>query len=127
MYPLDEKWAVSLVSKYMQYFWVIIVSIILLLITWGIVSSSFRYQRLKQTRESLLPIIPQHFQAGHLYTVFLSSGQKFERVRFLGTSPEYDQPYGSLPFPLCQWIVLERENGKLLYVKPESIRYYEDS
>jgi len=110
----------------MDYFWPILVSIILVLIIWGIIASKVRERRMKRAREAMLPALKQHFEAGQRYHVFLSHGQRFDRVRFLGISSAFERQTASLPFPLCQWIVLEKEDGKHLYVKPESIRYYED-
>ena len=111
----------------MEYFWAGIVSIVLLLIIYGIVSSKLRQRRVRKATEAMLPKLSQHFEAGRRYNVFLSHGQLFERVQFKGISEPPGQQYSPLPFPLCQWIVLQREDGKQLYIKPESIRYYEDA
>jgi hypothetical protein len=111
----------------MEYFWSIFVSIVLALIIWGIVSSKLRERRVKKATEAMLPRLKQHFEAGRRYNVFVSHGQLFQRVRFAGISEPYKHKFPGLPFPLCQWIVLEREDGKHLYIKPETIRYYEDA
>lgn len=111
----------------MEYFWSIFVSIVLVMIIWGIVSSKLRERRVKKATEAMLPRLKQHFEAGRRYNVFVSHGQLFQRVRFAGISESYKHKYPGLPFPLCQWIVLEREDGQHLYIKPETIRYYEDA
>ena len=112
---------------FMDYLWPIFVSFITLLILWGIIASKLKTRRLKRAADAMLPTLKQHFVAGRRYNVYLSHGQLFERVRFLGVSESVGRDYSPLPFPLCQWIVLERESGQHLYVKPESIRYYEDA
>jgi len=111
----------------MEYFWAVIVSVILLMIVWGIVSSKIRDRRVKKATAKLLPKVTQHFEAGRLYNVFISHGQLFKRVRFVGISEALGHKYSPLPFPLTQWVVLQQEDGKQLYIKPESIRYYEDA
>jgi hypothetical protein len=111
----------------MEYFWAIIVSIILGLIIWGIASSKIRERRVKKATEKMLPKLKQHFEAGRYYNVFVSHGRLFQRVQFMGISEPFGRKYSALPFPLCQWIVLQQEDGKRLYIKPESIRYYEDA
>jgi hypothetical protein len=111
----------------MEYFWAVIVTLVIVMIIWGIIASKLRQRRMKRATEAMLPSLKQHFEAGRRYNVFLSHGQMFERVRFLGMSEPFDRGHRSLPFPLCQWIVVERESGQQLYIKPESIRYYEDA
>ena len=111
----------------MEYFWAIVVSVIILLIIYGMVSSNVRQRRLKRATEAMLPSVKQHFEAGRRYNVFVSHRQLFERVLFVGVSEAFGAKYSPLPFPLTQWIVLERESGQRLYIKPESIRYYEDA
>ena len=111
----------------MEYFWAIVVSIILVMIIWGIASSKLRERRVKKATEKLLPTVKEHFEAGRHYNVFVSHGRLFQRVQFVGISEPVTRKYPSLPFPLTQWIVLQQEDGKRLYIKPESIRYYEDA
>ena len=111
----------------MEYFWAILASIVVLLIVYGIVSAKLSDRRVRKATEAMLPKLKQHFEAGRRYNVFLSHGHLFQGVRFKGISEPHGQRYSPLPFPLCQWIVLEREDGTHLYVKPESIRYYEDA
>ena len=31
-----------------------------------------------------------------------------------------------LPFPLLQWLILEQPNGKRLFVRPSTVKYYEE-
>lgn len=110
----------------MEYFWEIFASAVFFLIVYSIISSNVRQRRLKRATEAMLPSLKQHFQTGRRYNVFVSHGQLFERVLFVGISEPFGAKYSPLPFPLTQWIILERESGQRLYIKPESIRYYED-
>jgi hypothetical protein len=111
----------------MEYFWAVFLSIILLLIIWGIVSAKIRERRMRKGTAKMLPTLEQHFEAGRQYNVFLSHGHLLQQVRFVGISQSYRHKRPGLPFPLCQSVVLEREDGKHLYIKPETIRYYEDA
>ncbi len=99
----------------------------MLLIVWGVVSAKVRERRLKKATEKMLPTLKQHFEAGRHYNVFVSHGRLFQRVHFVGISEPIRRKYASLPFPLTQWIILLQEDGRRLYIKPESIRYYEDA
>src|ERR1039457_4033056 len=110
-----------------QEIWVIIVSAVIVLIVWGIISSKLDARRLKRATDALLPTLKQQFEPNRRYHVFLSHGKRFERVRFLGISAPSELDSTSYPFPLCQWIVLQKESGERIYVRPDSIRYYEEA
>jgi hypothetical protein len=75
----------------------------------------------------MLPKLVDHIQAGRRYNIFLSHGKTLLGVKFLGISQPYEQNDSRLPFPLCQWLILEKANGKRAYIKPMSVRYYEDA
>lgn len=110
----------------MGYFWAIFASVVLILIIWGIVSSKMKSRRIRKETEKMLPKVVDHIQADHRYNIFLSHGKTLKNVRFIGISKTHDDSNPCLPFPLCQWLIVEKPNGKRAYLKPESIRYYED-
>ncbi|MBV9127027.1 MAG: hypothetical protein JO117_02955 [Verrucomicrobia bacterium] len=93
----------------------------------SMISSRLRERRIKRAVEALVPRVKQHFEVGHRYNVFLSHGQTFEQVLFVGISAPYSSRHSALPFPLTSWVILEQKSGQRLYIKPESIRYYEDA
>lgn len=107
--------------------WFILISILFILIIYGIISSKLKDRRLRKASRDLLPALRDHFHAGKIYHVFMSHGQRFDGVKFLGLSEPYDPNNQYLPFPLCQWLILEKPDGKRIYVKPTAIRYYEDA
>jgi len=111
----------------MEYFWPIFAVVVGVLICNGIISSKVKDKRLRKATRELLPALRDHIKAGKKYNVFLSHGQRFEGVTFLGLSEPYDPQNQYLPFPLAQWVILEKQDGKRVYIKPISIRFYEDA
>lgn len=112
----------------MEYFWAVSFTLVLGLFVYGIISSKRKQRRIRKDTEALLPRLRDHISANRRYDVTLNSGAVFKNVRFLGLSVAHsEQGHVYLPFPLSEWLVLERENGKKVYLKPTAIRYYEDS
>jgi hypothetical protein len=110
----------------MEIVWAIIVSLILLLIIYGIVSSKIRDRKNRKLTRALLPEINDHIKCGSNYNIHLSCGKKFEDIKFVGFSGTPENASHLMPFPLQRWVVLSKTDGKRMYIKPESIRYYED-
>lgn len=50
---------------------------------------------------------------------------RFLEPLFSFSSHEQNNSY--LPFHLCQWLIVEKENGKRAYLKPDTVKYYEDA
>ena len=111
----------------MGYFWAALCSIILILIIWGILASKARKRRIRNETQKMLPKVVDHIQADHRYNIFLSHGKTLVNVRFVGISNTLNERDPDLPFPLCQWLIVEKPDGKRAYLKPESVRYYEDA
>jgi hypothetical protein len=111
----------------MEVFWFILASVVVALIIYGIASSKLKDRKLRKATKDLLPALRDHIQAGKTYNVFMSHGQRFDEVRFLGLSEPYDPNNQYLPFPLAQWLILEKPDGKKIYIKPTAIRFYEDA
>ena len=111
----------------MEYVWPIIITAIILMILWGIISNKIKRRRIRKATEKLFPKVIDHIQVDRRYNIFLSHGKTLDNVLFLGISPEYDNGNPYLPFPLCQWLIVEKENGKRAYIKPQLVRYYEDA
>jgi len=110
----------------MEYFWAALVSAIVLMIICGTISSKIKQRRIRKATEKIFPKVPEHIRADHRYNIFLSHGKLLKDVRFMGISPAHDHSNPYLPFPLCQWLIVEKANGKRAYLKPETVRYYED-
>ena len=96
----------------MEYFWASIVLLVIGLIIYGIVSNKIKDRRLRKASRALLPALRDHITAGKRYNVFMSHGQRFDGVKFLGLSEPYDPQNQFLPFPLAQWLILEKTDGR---------------
>jgi len=107
--------------------WAGIAIVILALIVYAIVSNKIRNRRIRKAVARMLPRLVDHIQAGRRYNIFLSHGKTLLGVKFLGISEPYEQHDSHLPFPLCQWLIVEKDNGNRAYIKPMSVRYYEDA
>lgn len=105
------------------------------LILGGVIGSNIQKRRLRKLthiqsklsdKQKLPPRITSYLQADHQYNISLSDGTTLTDVKFIGISQSHgwDSPY--LPFPLGPWLVVEKGNGKRTYVKPHSVRYYEE-
>ena len=106
--------------------WAAIVGTILLLIIYGIVSSQLRDRRVRRLARELLPEIADPIKADRSYKLVLTSGTVFTDVRFLGISRSEDGNAAYLPFPLQHWLVLEQPGGKRVFVRPSTVKYYEE-
>jgi hypothetical protein len=111
----------------MEYFWAGVVVLALGLIIFAIISIKLKDKKLRKATRELLPALRDHIAAGKKYNVFMSHGQRFDGVIFLGLSEPYDPQNQYLPFPLAQWLILQKPDGKRVYIKPIAIRYYEDA
>lgn len=110
----------------MTYVWAGIIASIILLVIYGIVSSRLRDRRVRRLSRRLLPEIHDHIKADRQYRIALTSGSVFDNVRFLGISQSEDGGAQYLPFPLQHWLVVEKADGKRLFVRPATVKYYEE-
>ena len=111
----------------MEYVWAAIIISVLVLILWGIIAHKITQRKLRKATAELLPTLVDHIQVGRRYNIFLSHGKMLKNVQFLGISPAHDANEVFLPFPLCQWLIVLKETGRKAYIKPQSVRYYEES
>jgi hypothetical protein len=106
--------------------WATIVVGIALWIAIAIAMSNAKARRLKREARALLPEIQGHFRAGAKYRVHIISGRVLEGVTFVGISQPRDGAPDFLPFPLQNWVVLEKPDGKRIFIKSSAIRMYEE-
>ncbi len=113
----------------MEYFWAALAATVVGLILYGLVSTGLRSRRLRLASQAALPTLTEHLQADRRYNVFLSHGRTLSNVTFLGLSPTHGYSFPDLPdlpFPLAQWLILETEDGRRVFVKPHTVRLYEE-
>jgi len=111
----------------MKYFWAVFASVVVFLILWGIVTVKIKARRRREATYKIFPRVADHIQTDRRYNIFLSHGKSLQNVKFVGITPEYDPSNPYLPFPLCQWLVVEKATGSRAYLKPETVRFYEDA
>jgi hypothetical protein len=71
-----------------------------------------------------MPVVMLSIRAGVSYNVFLTNGSTFKSVKVVGLT---DAPAGQfVNFPLESWLVLERADGKRVFIKPAAVRYFEE-
>lgn len=90
-------------------------------------SDMIRQRRIRRETQKIMPWTAAHLQSDRRYNIFLSHGKTLTNVRFIGITPVPDNAGFPLPFPLCQWIVVEKTSGGRACIKPETVRYYEDA
>jgi hypothetical protein len=106
--------------------WATIVVTVLLWIAIAMATSKAKVRRMKREARALLPEVQDHFRVGTSYRVQINNGKVLEAVRFLGISQPRDGAPDYLPFPLQNWVVLEKPDGKRIFVKSNAIRLYEE-
>ena len=105
--------------------WAFVVVTVILLVIFGMVSSRLRQRKIRRLRREAMPVVPSSIRPGVVYNVFLNNGTMFKCVRVVGLT---DAPLGQyVDFPLESWLVLEKQDGKVVYVKPTSARYFEEA
>ena len=104
--------------------WAVIVGAVLLFIAYGIVSAKFRQRKMLRLRNEVMPVVPLSIRVGVTYKVLLSSGSRFSAVKVAGLTEAKLGQFAE--FPLQSWLVLERTDGKRIFVKPASVRYFEE-
>jgi len=107
--------------------WSVIIGALVLLITYGVLTSRIKARRMRKRVTRFLPEVLDHIQPGRSYRVELSNGRVLPDVRFVGISSPLDRRAEYLPFPLQHWLVLEKPDGKRVFVRPNAIRLYEES
>ena len=104
--------------------WAIIVGTVVLLIIYGMASSRLQQRKLRRLRQKAMPVVSQSVRAGVQYNVFLSNGSTFQEVKVVGLTAA---PAGQfVGFPLESWLVLERIDGKRVFIKPTAVRFFEE-
>lgn len=106
-------------------FWAIIVSVVILLVIYGMASSKLHEWKLRRHRRQVLPVVSMSAKSGIVCNVCLNSGFIFKEVKIAGLT---EAPAGQFAdFLLESWLVLEHVDGKRAFVKPSAVRYIEES
>jgi hypothetical protein len=112
----------------METVWAVIVSVILILIIYGIINS--KIQKHKPVSISIgnikLKKIDDVFEPEKRYHVVINSGTKFERVKIIGFAEAVGDPYGEVVWSSRRWLVLEGPDGVRVFVSPYRIMWMKE-
>lgn len=108
----------------MSLIWAVIVSVILMLIVYGIISSKISSAKSKREMDKALQNPDDKILTGAMYDIHLRSGKKMPAMILVGrvTPAETQSPYTG-------WegmIILKKENGRKIFVKQSEIRMVEE-
>ena len=113
----------------MQMFWAIIVSVILILIIYGIVNS--KIQKRKPVSISLgnikLKKIDEVFDPARRYHVVINSGTKFENVKIIGFAEAVGGPDYEVVWSSRRWLILEGVDGARVFVSPYRVMWMKEA
>ena len=105
--------------------WAWIVIGIMLMVVYTYIASLISDWKKKKLREKRLPMIHEGLTTDTLYTVHLSNGHSFKKVRIVGSIEGEEAEILSF----AGWagvLVLLREDGKRIYLKKTAIRFVEE-
>jgi hypothetical protein len=113
----------------MEMFWAIIVSVILILILYGIINS--KIQNRKPVTISIgnikLKKIDDVFNPEKRYHVVINSGAKFDQVKITGFAEAVGDPHGELVWSSRRWLILEGLDGTRVFVSPYRIMWMKEA
>lgn len=102
----------------MEYFWAIVIVIILAFFGFAIVSDRFESHKRKKIRETALPESHLLFDTTKEYDVYLSDGKQFKDVKIIGLIDGENNPFGDWH----GFLVLRLSNSKKAYTRYTCIR-----
>ena len=113
----------------MELFWAIIVSVILILIIYGIINS--KIQKRKPVSISIgnikLKRIDEVFDPARRYHVVINSGAKFENVKVIGFAEAVGGTDHEVVWSSRRWLILEGVDGTKVFVSPYRIMWMKEA
>ena len=109
----------------MEIFWAIFLSVVLVLIIFGLIKSARQKRKAKKLSERYLKEVDDYIRTGERYTVVLSDGRRFESAKIIGYSQFSDPAMSGSYIPTGHWLVLELVDERRVYLRPGAIRYFE--
>jgi len=109
----------------MELFWAIFLSAVLLLVVAAWIQSARQKRKTKKLTERYLKEVDDYIRTGECYIVVLSDGRRFESAKIVGYSQFSDSAMSGTYMPTGHWLVLELLDERRVYLRPGSIRYFE--
>lgn len=113
----------------MELFWAIIVSVILLLIIYAIISSKIEKRRPVSVSIGNIKLkkINEVFDPEKRYHVVINSGTKFENVKIIGFAEAVGGPDYEVVWSSRRWLILEGEDGTRVFVSPYRVMWMKEA
>jgi hypothetical protein len=113
----------------MEMVWAVIVSVILILIIYGIISSKIQKRRPASISigNVTLKKIDQVFDPEKRYNVAINSGAKFERVKIIGFAEAIGGPNDEIMWSSRRWLILEGVDGARVFVSPYRVMWMKEA
>lgn len=108
----------------MSEIWAVNVSVILLLIIYGIVSSRLEKRNKLKIRAKTIPMVTDYPTTDVLYNIHLSDGRKFLSASLIGSVEGDDANFSFAGYD--GMVVVKLDTGKRAFIKKSSIRYIEE-
>lgn len=109
----------------MEVFWAIFLTIVLVLVIFGLIKSARDKRKQKRLTERYLNEVDDYVRTGERYTVVLSDGRRFDYAKIIGYSKFSDSAMSGNYMPTGHWLVLEMPDERRVYLRPGSIRFFE--
>jgi hypothetical protein len=109
----------------MEIFWALFLSAVFILILAAWIQSARQKRKTKKLTERYLKEVDDYIRTGERYTVVLSDGRRFEKAKIIGYSQFSDSVMAGSYMPTGYWLVLELIDERRIYLRPGSIRYFE--
>ena len=103
--------------------WFILACIVVALIIYAIVASQISAARRRRKRRKRLPDAESPLLVGRRYNIQLSHGRVLGCITVVGMSEDV----GDESWQDREWIVGKREDGRRVYLRPNTIRFVEDA
>lgn len=103
--------------------WFILACIVVGIIVYAYISAKITNYRQRRKRLKRLPDAPPPLIAGRRYNIQLSHGRILKDAYIVGMAADMEEQ----PWELQKWIVAQHPDGKMMYIRPHSIRFVEDA
>jgi hypothetical protein len=111
----------------MEIFWAVVVSVILILIIYGIVNSRIQRRKPVSIGNIKLKKIDEVFDPARRYHVVINSGTRFENVKISGFAEAVGGPDNEVVWSSRRWLILEGVDGARVFVSPYRVMWMKEA
>lgn len=103
--------------------WFILACVVVGFIIFAYINGKVSSARKRRLRRERLPDAPAPLVAGKTYNLQISNGRKIESVTVIGMSEEMEE----FEWDMRNWVVVRAPDGRMIYLRPRTIRYIEEA